>query len=116
MLRDWYEENLGLKIDKNIGVAKLMWSDDKADDGGVTAWAPSAKTEEWFSPGKPEFMINYRVDNIQAIHERLKKNNANIVQGPESYENGKFLWVLDPDGNKVELWEPRRWNDKNKQP
>ena len=115
-LTDWYEKNLGMHIDERFGVGVLKWSEDKSEDGGLTVWEPQAKDSTLFGPSKSEFMINYRVDDIAKIFERLKKNGADIVKGPESHENGKFLWVMDPDGNKVELWEPLIWNDKNKQP
>ena len=84
-LADWYEKNLGMKLEP-WGGAILRWKDDTAEDGGGTAW-----------------------------HVQLKANNTKIEKGPESHENGKFLWVMDPDGNKVELWEPKIWDDKNKE-
>ena len=59
-------------------------------------------------------MINYRVDDLDGILARLRVAGTTIVQGPESHENGRFAWVLDPDNNKVELWEPKLWDDKNK--
>ncbi len=59
-------------------------------------------------------MINYRVDNLDELLASLKQNGIEIVSGPESAENGKFAWIMDPDGNKVELWEPMNWDEKNK--
>ncbi len=59
-------------------------------------------------------MINYRVDDLSGMIERLKEAGVKIWEGPESYENGKFAWIMDPDGNKVELWEPMIWDEKNK--
>ena len=59
-------------------------------------------------------MINYRVDDLTAMLEQLKANGVETWQGPESHENGKFAWIMDPDGNKVELWESMIWDDKNK--
>ncbi|MEJ2240156.1 MAG: VOC family protein, partial [Gemmatimonadales bacterium] len=67
-----------------------------------------------FAPSKSSFMINYRVDDMTGMLEQLKTNGVEILQGPESHENGKFAWIMDPDGNKVELWEPMLWDDKNK--
>ena len=72
------------------------------------------KDSDWFAPSKSSFMFNYRVDNMAEMLEQLKGNGVEIVQGPESHENGKFAWIMDPDGNKVELWEPMLWDDKNK--
>jgi predicted enzyme related to lactoylglutathione lyase len=59
-------------------------------------------------------MINYRVDNMTELLAQLQKNGVEILKGPESHENGKFAWIVDPDGNKVELWEPMAWDEKNK--
>jgi predicted enzyme related to lactoylglutathione lyase len=59
-------------------------------------------------------MINYRIDNMSEMLADLKRNGVEIWKGPESDENGKFAWILDPDGNKVELWEPMPWDEKNK--
>jgi predicted enzyme related to lactoylglutathione lyase len=61
-------------------------------------------------------MINYRVDDLREMLAQLTKNGVEILKGPELHENGKFAWVMDPDGNKVELWEPKIWDEKNKQP
>ena len=59
-------------------------------------------------------MINYRVDNLGEMLAQLRASGIEAVSGPESHENGKFAWILDPDGNKVELWEPKIWDEKNK--
>jgi predicted enzyme related to lactoylglutathione lyase len=59
-------------------------------------------------------MINYRVDNLDELLAQLRTAGVEILKGPESHENGKFAWILDPDHNKVELWEPMAWDDKNK--
>jgi predicted enzyme related to lactoylglutathione lyase len=59
-------------------------------------------------------MINYRVDNLDEMLAQLRAAGVAVVSGPESHENGKFAWIMDPDGNKVELWEPMLWDDKNK--
>ena len=59
-------------------------------------------------------MINYRIDNMDEMIAQLKAGGISIHQGPEYAENGAFLWIIDPDGNKVELWEPKIWDDKNK--
>jgi predicted enzyme related to lactoylglutathione lyase len=59
-------------------------------------------------------MINYRVDNLDELLDQLKQNGVEIISGPQSEENGKFAWIMDPDNNKVELWEPMMWDEKNK--
>ena len=112
-LAEWYQKNLGLTLEP-WGGSILKWSDDKADDGGITVWNAADHDTKWFSPSESSFMINYRVDNMDEMLEHLKGNGVEIVSGPESHENGKFAWIMDPDGNKVELWEPMLLEEKNK--
>ena len=112
-LAAWYEKNLGMKL-ADFGGAILNWKDDHAEDKGLTVWHVAQKDSQWFSPSRSPFMINYRVDDMAGMLEQLRKNGVEIVKGPETDADGKFAWVLDPDGNKVELWEPKLWDDKNK--
>jgi predicted enzyme related to lactoylglutathione lyase len=112
-LAEWYAKNLGIKFEP-WGGAVLRWPDDKAEDKGVTVWHVAAKDSDWFQPSSSSFMINYRVDDLDALLAQLRENGVEIVKGPEYAENGGFAWVVDPDGNKVELWEPKLWDDKNK--
>ncbi len=112
-LREWYKKHLGLELE-DWGGAALKWSADVAEDKGVTAWHVAEPGSEWFSPSESSFMINYRIDNMAEMIEQLKAGAVAIHKGPEYHENGVFLWVIDPDGNKVELWEPKLWDDKNK--
>lgn len=111
-LAAWYAKNLGMQLE-DFGGAILKWPDDKAEDRGVTAWHVAAKDSKWFSPSKSSFMINYRVDNLDELLDQLRAAGVPIVQGPDADENGKFAWILDPDDNKVELWEPKGSDDKN---
>jgi predicted enzyme related to lactoylglutathione lyase len=97
-----------------FGGAILRWPDDKAEDQGLTVWHVASKDSTWFSPSTSSFMINYRVDNLGELLEQLRAEGVEVVQGPESHENGKFAWIMDPDDNKIELWEPKVWDDKNK--
>ncbi len=92
----------------------LRWPDDTAEDKGLTVWHVASKDSKWFSPSDSAFMINYRVDDLDALVGELRAKGVAILQGPESHENGKFAWIMDPDGNKVELWQPMVWDDKNK--
>ena len=112
-LAAWYQKHLGLSLE-SWGGAVLRWPDDKAEDEGMTVWNVAAKDSQWFSPSRSSFMINYRVDNLDELLAQLRANGVEIVQGPESHENGKFAWIMDPEENKVELWEPMIWDDKNK--
>jgi predicted enzyme related to lactoylglutathione lyase len=72
------------------------------------------KDTEWFGPSTAPFMINYRVDDLGEMIERLRAGGVEVIQGPESHENGRFAWIMDPDGNKVELWEPMAWDEKKR--
>lgn len=112
-LAAWYNKNLGMPME-SWGGTILRWPEDTADDNGLTVWTTAANDTKWFSPSESSFMINYRVDNLDEMLEQLKNNGVAIVSGPESHENGKFAWIMDPDGNKVELWEPMAWDEKNK--
>ena len=112
-LAAWYRKHLGMSLE-DFGGAILKWSDDKAEDQGLTVWHVAEKDSEWFSPSESAFMINYRVDNLAELLEQLSVEGVKVIQGPESHENGKFAWIMDPDGNKVEFWEPKVWDTKNK--
>ena len=113
-LAAWYQKNLGLSLE-SWGGAILEWSNDKAGDGGQTVWSTADHDSKWFSPSDAFFMINYRVDNLDEMLEQLKANGVEIVKGPESDFNGKFAWIMDPDNNKVELWEPMASDEENKE-
>lgn len=112
-LAAWYEKHLGMKFE-SWGGAVLKWPEDTAEDGGATVWHLASKDSDWFAPSTGSFMINYRVDDMDGIVKRLQEGGVPIFKGPEHHENGSFLWIIDPDGNKVELWEPKIWDDKNK--
>ena len=112
-LAAWYRDHLGMPLE-NFGGAILRWPDDHAEDRGLTVWHVAGKDSKWFNPSSSSFMINYRVDDLDALIAQLKASSVAILQGPESHENGKFAWIMDPDGNKIELWEPKLWDDKNK--
>jgi predicted enzyme related to lactoylglutathione lyase len=110
-LAAWYKQHLGMALE-DWGGAILKWPDDKAEDKGLTVWSVAKSDSKWFSPSNSSFMINYRVDNLGELLQQLRAAGIDIVKGPESAENGKFAWIMDPDGNKVELWEPMLWDDK----
>ncbi len=112
-LAAWYQKHLGLTLE-SFGGAVLNWPEDKAEDGGLTVWSVAGKESQWFSPSDSSFMINYRVDNLTELLAQLRTAGVEVVGGPESHENGKFAWIMDPDGNKVEFWEPLLWDEKNK--
>jgi predicted enzyme related to lactoylglutathione lyase len=112
-LAAWYQKHLGMPLE-DFGGAILRWQKDEAKDGGLTVWHLADSESRWFSPSESPFMINYRVDNMEEMLSQLREAGVEVLQGPESHENGKFAWIMDPDGNKVELWEPMVWDEKNK--
>lgn len=112
-LAAWYAEHLGLALEP-WGGAILKWPDDTAEDRGATVWHLAAQSSDWFAPSTSSFMINYRVDDLEALARQLEAAGIALVKPIEKHENGKFAWVMDPEGNKVELWEPMLWDEKNK--
>ena len=113
-LAAWYAKHLGITLE-SWGGAILRWTDDEAKDGGLTVWTVADAGTEWFRPSDAPFMINYRVDDLDGMLAQLRASDVEIVGGPESHENGKFAWIMDPDGNKVELWQPMAWDEANKE-
>ena len=110
-LAAWYARHLGLALEE-WGGAILKWPEDKAADRGMTVWHVAEKNTKWFSPSESSFMINYRVDDLDGLLTQLRRDGVTIVKGPESDDNGSFAWILDPDGNKVELWQPAAQNQQ----
>jgi predicted enzyme related to lactoylglutathione lyase len=103
--KEWYGKNLGLEIN---GYGSLFEGRnlDKPEEISQLVWSPKKKGSEDFAPSKKEFMINYRVQNIEGLLENLKKSGTTILDEIAVYEYGKFVHILDPEGNKIELWEP----------
>ncbi len=104
-MKEWYNKNLGLATDQ-YGTT-FEWR--KAEDNtrkGFTQWSPFDSGTTYFEPSTKEFMINYRVENLEIIVNELRKDGVTICDQMESYEYGKFIHILDPEGNKLELWEP----------
>jgi catechol 2,3-dioxygenase-like lactoylglutathione lyase family enzyme len=113
-LAAWYARHLGLELEA-WGGAILRWPEDKGPDRGLTVWHVAGKDSDWFSPSQSSFMINYRVDDLDALLAQLRQDGVEIVKGPETEENGHFAWILDPDGNKLELWQPLAADEKKPQ-
>ena len=103
--KEWYNKHLG--IDTNDYGATFEWRDaDDTTKQGQTQWSPFKDTTKYFEPSEKEFMINYRVDNLEALVAELRKEGVTILDEMESYEYGKFIHIMDDEGNKIELWEP----------
>ena len=100
---DWYKKHLGFNTN-DYGSTFLYTNKDGNE--GSTQWSPFAENTEYFEPSKKDFMFNYRVENLVELLNILREEGVTIVGDIEEYEYGKFGWILDNDGNKVELWEP----------
>ncbi len=104
-LKEWYKKNLGLNTDK-YGTVFAWYQGADNTKKGFTQWSPFKETTKYFLPSTKEFMINYRVANMDALLVELKKEGVTICDSIEKVDYGKFLHILDLEGNKIELWEP----------
>jgi predicted enzyme related to lactoylglutathione lyase len=105
-LRQWYRSHLGIKTEKEGG-ATFRWR--KADDPAresYTVWSPFPKETDYFVPSEKPFMINFQVENLEELLAQLKRESVDVDPRVESYDYGKFAWIMDPEGNRIELWEP----------
>ena len=103
--KKWYSENLGLETNQ-WGSSFEFRNANRPKEINYLQWSPFKKGSEYFSPSKKEFMINYRVQNIEGLVGKLKANGVTIVDEIETFEYGKFVHIMDAEGNKIELWEP----------
>lgn len=103
--KEWYSKNLGLDTNE-WGASFEFRNINKPDEINSMQWCPFKSGSTYFSPSKKEFMINYRVQNIVGMVEKLKADGVTILDDIQTYEYGKFVHIMDADGNKVELWEP----------
>src|SRR5712692_5901778 len=105
-INEWYANNLGLKTSP-YGV-NFEWRDaEHPDQKGVTVWSAFPKDTKYFQPSVKEFMINYRVDDLEALVAQLKQDGVELVDQVTDSDYGKFVHILDPEGNIIELWEPK---------
>jgi predicted enzyme related to lactoylglutathione lyase len=105
-MNDWYAQNLGLPVNKWGTKFDWLQADDPSKKG-TTAWSTFPADTKYFNPSEKPFMINYRVENIAALVDTLKKDNVTVVDDIAEYDYGKFVHILDPEGNIIELWEPK---------
>ncbi|QMW05565.1 VOC family protein [Spirosoma foliorum] len=103
-MKDWYAQNLGLPMDAYGTTFNWLDADDPSKKGS-TVWGAFDKNTQYFEPSKKDFMINYRVENIEELVEELKRNGVTILDEIAVYDYGKFVHILDPEGNSLELWE-----------
>ncbi len=104
-VKEWYQTHLGLNTDQWGAVFEWYQGADSTKKG-FTQWSPFNEATEYFQPSEKDFMINYRVENIEALVEELKENGVTVVDTIQAVEYGKFVHILDVEGNKIELWEP----------
>jgi predicted enzyme related to lactoylglutathione lyase len=104
-LREWYRRHLGLDV-QPWGGAVFRWSDPDPEPDGVTVWNIFPDSSSYFDPSTVPFMVNYRVTDLAAVLSALRAEGCQVEDRTETSEFGKFGWVMDPEGNRVELWEP----------
>ncbi len=104
-LKEWYKTHLGLNTDKYGAVFEWRQATD-ATRKGFSQWSPFNEKTSYFAPSEKEFMINYRVADLEALVTALQSEGVRIVDSVQSVEYGKFIHIMDIEGNKVELWEP----------
>jgi predicted enzyme related to lactoylglutathione lyase len=105
-LREWYKKHLGIALEDWGGFAFRWKEPDNPDGTGTTVWSVFEATSSYFDPSKSQVMVNYRVADVHALVAALRAEGCQVMDKVDESEYGKFGWVVDPDGNKVELWEP----------
>ena len=101
----WYEKHLGLAID-DWGSSFEFRNTHRPDEINYLQWSPFERNSDYFNPSKKEFMINYRLQNIVGLVEQLKADGVEVLDEISCYDYGKFVHIMDDEGNKIELWEP----------
>jgi catechol 2,3-dioxygenase-like lactoylglutathione lyase family enzyme len=104
-LQAWYEEHLGLKAVHGAVIFQCP-SEPEEISRAQTVWAIFGRDTKYFEPSRADFMINFRVENLTALIEQLRAEGVEVDERTEEYEHGRFGWIQDPEGNRIELWEP----------
>ncbi len=105
-LRAWYRKHLGIDV-QDWGGTAFTWTDDAGNPtNGTTVWSIGEASGDYLAPSTSTFMVNYRVENLAALLQVLREEGCAVLENAEDSEFGKFGWVMDPEGNKVELWQP----------
>ena len=104
-IKEWYSKNLGLEVNQ-WGSSFEFRNANRPDEINYLQWSPFKQGSEYFAPSKKEFMINYRVQNVEGLVNKLKENGVTVLDSIETYDYGKFVHIMDTEGNKIELWEP----------
>lgn len=105
-IKTWYKKHLGFDTDE--WGTNFEWRlADNPEQKGYTQWSPFSNDSDYFKPSERDFMINYRVDNLTALVEQLRQEGVQILDDIQTFPYGKFIHLLDPEGNAIELWEPK---------
>ena len=105
-LRSWYQRHLGIDV-QDWGGTAFRWSSSENPNGvGTTTWSIFKDSSTYFAPSLAQFMINYRVEDLHAVLAALRAEGCNVDDKVDESEYGKFGWVMDPEGNRIELWQP----------
>ena len=105
-LRAWYQRHLGIDV-QDWGGTAFPWTDDAGTPkAGTTIWSIGSGDNDYFAPSSASFMINYRVEDLAGLLALLRSEGCDVLEKTDDSEYGKFGWVMDPEGNKVELWQP----------
>ncbi|HMQ47073.1 MAG TPA: VOC family protein [Saprospiraceae bacterium] len=104
-LREWYGQHLGFETDQYGALFEFRLADNP-DKKGYLQWSTFSEDSTYMAPSTKDFMINYRVQNLEGLLAELKESGVTILDDIETYDYGKFVHILDPEGNKIELWEP----------
>jgi predicted enzyme related to lactoylglutathione lyase len=105
--KEWYTKNLGIEFNDWGSSSFESRNVNNPDEINSLQWKPFKKGDEYFSPSRKDFMINYTVRNIEGLVNKLKENGVTILDSIVSYDFGKFVHIMDAEGNKIELWEPK---------
>jgi predicted enzyme related to lactoylglutathione lyase len=106
-LRRWYQEHLGIAVE-SWGGARFLWREHDPAGDACTVWSPFHAETDYFAPSTASFMINFRVDDLDAMLAQLRAAGVRVADKIEDGEFGRFGWAFDPEGNKLELWQPPR--------
>lgn len=102
---EWYRTHLGLQTGE-YGTSFIWRKHGHPEQTGLTVWSPFKKDTKYFAPSESSFMINFRVDNLDELLAQLKAQGVEQVGEVQDYDYGRFAWIMDPEGNKIELWQP----------
>jgi len=104
-MKEWYGKNLGL-VTNEYGSLFEFRQTDEPNQKCYLQWSPFPEATRYFEPSTKEFMINYRVENLDTLVQELRQNGVTVLDSIETYEYGRFVHIMDPEGNKIELWQP----------